>query len=303
MSPPSTESAAFEISTASREAPQPAVETRSEFRYENRRPRAGSLPTCLNTPTSNHTTRLPRSRHKTCMVWKLKTTTAPSRELSNDQLQGLFARTRRARETSPTAVETCSEFRYENRRPRADSQPTCLNALTSNHTTLLPRSRQKTCMVWKLKTTTAPSRGLSNDQAPGLVFPNPTSPRGPTTRRRNSFRVPLQNRRPRANSLPTCLNALTSNHTTLLPRSRQKTCRVWKLKTTTAPSRELSNDQAPGLVCPNPTSPRGLTTHRRNSFRVPLRKSTPPYRFTAHLPKCPHLKPYNSTSAIASENL
>jgi hypothetical protein len=100
-----------------------------------------------------------------------------------------------SRETPPTAVETRSEFRYGNRRPRADSQPTCLNAPTSNHTTLLPRSRQKTCMVWKLKTTTAPFRELSNDQAPGLVFPNPTSPRGPTTRRRNSFRVPLRDQR------------------------------------------------------------------------------------------------------------
>jgi hypothetical protein len=129
-----------------------------------------------------------------------------------------------SRETIPTAVETRSEFRYENRRPRADSQPTCLNALTSNHTTLLPRSRQKTCMVWKLKTATAPSR-------------------------------------------------------------------------------ELSNDQAPGLVCPNPTSPRGHTNRRRNSFRVPLEKSTPPRQFTAHLPEYPRLKPYNSTSAIASENL
>jgi hypothetical protein len=129
-----------------------------------------------------------------------------------------------SRETSQPAVETRSEFRYENRRPRADSQPTCLNALTLNHTTLLPRSRQKTCMVWKLKTTMAPSRGLSNEQAPGLVFPSPTSPRGSTTR-------------------------------------------------------------------------------RRNSFRVPLRKSPPPRRFTAHLPECPHLKPYKFTSAIASEDL
>jgi hypothetical protein len=172
-------------------------------------------------------------------------------------LHGLFARTRRARKATQNAIETRSKSRHKID-ATAPQNPLCS---TSPRSGILKKFRPKAARPCnparqrqgpgdraRLGRTSTRPRGLIRKivrdsaaiQGEWASRPHRSNPVGGTPTlletlapRRDSAAKPENPSRRHAVSQTTSPQTLNSNHTTLLPRSRQKTCRVWKLKTTT----------------------------------------------------------------------